>query len=94
MTVADVKLPPLWETRKKFVQGAELSLLPELMWVRHLSEIRRVFYGEGALRLGAFQEGGISAGALSLSSGSQYWKQVGNAAFLPPPLSPKVPLCP
>lgn len=49
MTVADVKLPLLWETIKKFVQGAELSPLPGLMWAHHLSEIQRVFYGGGAL---------------------------------------------
>lgn len=74
MTVADVKLPLLWERIKKFVQGAELSPLPVLMWAHHLSEIQRGFYGGGALSLGAFQEGHISAGAPSLSSGSQYWK--------------------
>lgn len=57
MTVADVKLPPLWETIKKFVQGAELSPLPVLMWAHYLSQIQRVISGGGPLCLGGFSRG-------------------------------------
>lgn len=59
MTVADVKLPPLWETIKKFVQGAELSPPPVLMWAHYLSQIQRVISGGRSSLPGGLSKRGI-----------------------------------